>query len=231
MITLSKPVIIALDGYSSCGKSSFAKLIARETNYIYIDSGAMYRAITHYALEHGLVKGNTVEEEKLIAALPDLQISFDYSEGKLNTCLNKKNIEPEIRDIHVSDSVSIVSKISKVRKRLVQLQQDLGKNKGVVMDGRDIGTVVFPDAELKLFMTAGVEVRAKRRYEELIGLGKKVSFKEVKKNIEDRDYNDLNRAVSPLRKASDAVELDNSTMSFEEQMQWFIKLLKSRGLI
>jgi len=225
-----KKIIITVDGYSSCGKSTFAKAIATELNYIYIDSGAMYRAVTLFALRHGMVEGGVADEERILGAMPDISITFrpDNETGFPATYLNGEKIEREIRDREVSDNVSPVSTISGVRARLVELQRAMGEGGGVVMDGRDIGTVVFPDAELKIFMTARPEVRARRRYLELVSKGMPADCDAVVKNITDRDRIDSSREASPLRRADDAVILDNSDMTPEEQMIWFRELYKSR---
>jgi CMP/dCMP kinase len=231
MIILRKKIIIAIDGYSSCGKSSFAKRIARELNYLYLDSGAMYRSVALYALRAGWVNDRKVNVTQLIANLQNIQITFMNQGGENLTFLNNENVEKEIRGVEVSDFVSEVSKIPEVRNRLVNLQREMGKGKGIVMDGRDIGTVVFSNAEIKLFMTADADVRARRRFDELQMKGISASLEEIIKNISERDYQDINRGISPLTKASDAILLDNSYMSFEEQMEWFKKLLQVKNLI
>ncbi|MGF7138742.1 (d)CMP kinase [Roseimarinus sediminis] len=218
-------IIIAVDGHSSCGKSTLSKALARKLKYNYIDTGAMYRAVTLYAMRHQLAAKGQVDEKALVAALPDIHISFEFNakEQKSDTCLNGENVENKIRELGVSAYVSPVATIKEVRQSMVQQQQLMGEQKGIVMDGRDIGTVVFPNAELKLFMTASPEVRARRRYDELIQKGQDVSFDEVLKNIEERDHIDSNRRESPLRKAADALVLDNSHMSREEQLQWVLE--------
>lgn len=223
-------IIITVDGFSSCGKSTFAKAIARELGYIYIDSGAMYRAVTLFALRRGLAGGGKADEKGILEVLPEINITFrpDHETGFPVTYLNGEMIEREIRDRQVSDSVSAVSTIAGVRTRLVELQRALGAGGGVVMDGRDIGTVVFPDARLKIFMTASPEVRAQRRYLELVGKGLPADLEAVIRNITDRDRIDSSREVSPLRKADDAVILDNSDMTPDEQMVWFRELYKKR---
>jgi cytidylate kinase len=219
-------IIIAIDGHSSTGKSSFAKAIAHQLHYIYVDTGAMYRAVTLYGLQHQLITiSGGINTEALLTALPDMHISFQNIDGQNNTFLNGINVESEIREITVSQQVSAVSAIAGVRKHLVYLQQQMGKEKGVVMDGRDIGTVVFPQAELKIFMTADPCVRAERRYKELIAMGSKVSFEEILQNVIQRDHDDESRSITPLRRADDAILLDNSHMTFEEQMQWFQKII------
>jgi cytidylate kinase len=229
---LNKSIVVAVDGHSSCGKSTFAKLIAEELNYIYIDSGAMYRAVALYALHNNLIKNKVIQTELLIQELPKLNIHFKRSsDGKLSTFLNDKNIEAEIRGVEVSGLVSEISKIKEVRSFLVKLQQQLGDSKSIVMDGRDIGTVVFPNAEIKLFMTADAKVRAQRRFDELTAKNISVSFEEILQNVIDRDYNDTNRKESPLIKANDAIVLDNSHITIQEQLSWFIELLNQRNLI
>jgi cytidylate kinase len=226
----TKKITITVDGFSSCGKSTFAKAIATELNYIYIDSGAMYRAVTLFALRHGMVEGGVADEERILSAMPEISITFlpDRETGFSATYLNGEKIEREIRDREVSDNVSPVSTIAGVRARLVELQRAMGEGGGVVMDGRDIGTVVFPDAELKIFMTARPEVRARRRYLELVSKGMPADRDAVVKNITDRDRIDSSREASPLRRADDAVILDNSDMTPEEQMIWFRELYKRR---
>ncbi len=228
---LKQKIIIAIDGFSSCGKSSFAKLIAKDLNYIFIDTGAMYRAVSLYAIQHKMVSKNSVDSRQLLSVLKSIKISFQRKGDKVFTYLNNINVEDEIRGIEVSSLVSEVSKIKEVREYLVSLQQEMGMQKGIVMDGRDIGTVVFPNAEVKIYMTASSDVRAKRRFDELTEKGLKVSLEEIKNNIEDRDYNDLNRKESPLKQAKDASILDNSNMTFAEQMQWFKKLLISKNYL
>lgn len=223
-------IIITVDGYSSCGKSTFAKAIAEELDYIYIDSGAMYRAVTLFALRRGLVGNGIADEPGIMNALPEIIITFmpDRETGFSATYLNGEKVEREIRDRDVSDNVSPVSTIAGVRTRLVELQRSLGAGGGVVMDGRDIGTVVFPDARLKIFMTARPEVRARRRFLELVSKGLPADFNAVMKNISERDRIDSSREVSPLRQADDAIVLDNSDMTPEEQMAWFRELYKKR---
>lgn len=219
-----KKVVIAIDGFSSCGKSTMAKDLAKKIGYIYIDSGAMYRAVTLFSVRHGFFDGPKLDEEKLKASMKDMKISFKLNPETLrpDTYLNGENVENEIRSMEVSNRVSIVSAVGFVRKEMVRLQQEMGEEKGIVMDGRDIGTVVFPDAELKIFVTASPEVRAQRRLDEIRSKDKNtsVTFDEVLKNIEDRDYIDQNRTESPLRQAEDALILDNTNLTREEQMQW-----------
>ena len=219
---------IAVDGYSSCGKSTFAKEIARRLNYKYIDSGAMYRAITLLCIRKNVIIGETINKKALELLLSDADIDFRFTEtrNRHETFLNGKNVEDEIRTAGVSDYVSQISEIDQVRKKMVFIQRRYGKDGGIVMDGRDIGTVVFPEADLKIFMTARAEVRAERRYKELKEKGVDADFKAVKKNIEKRDYIDTNRKISPLKKAADAIVLDNSDMTVQEQMEWFEELLR-----
>ncbi len=227
---MNKKIIITVDGFSSCGKSTFAKAIASELGYIYIDSGAMYRAVTLYCLRIGLVAGGIADADRIVSALPGIKITFrpDGETGYSETLLNGESVEREIRDRAVSDNVSAVSTIAEVRSKLVELQREMGTGGGIVMDGRDIGTVVFPEAELKIFMTATPEVRAQRRYLELVSKGLPADLDAVIKNITDRDRIDSSRDVSPLRQADDAVVLDNSEMTPAEQMRWFRKLYKRR---
>lgn len=222
----SKPnrkIVIAVDGFSSCGKSTFAKMVAARLGYIFIDTGAMYRAVTLYAIENGCIENGILNEERLVASLDDIHIDFRFNpdRGASDIYVNGQWVEGKIRTITVSNLVSAVSAIGQVRERLVAMQQEMGREKGVVMDGRDIGTVVFPNAELKIFMTADPEVRAERRYLELQAKGEEVSRQEIVENIRQRDYLDQNRAISPLRKADDAIVLDNGGMSLEEEMEWF----------
>ena len=217
-----KKITIAIDGYSSCGKSTMAKDLAREIGYIYIDSGAMYRAVTLYCIEQGLFHGNEVDTEKLEAALPGMDISFRLNPetGRPQTYLDGRIVEDDIRTMAVSSKVSIVAALGAVRKAMVRLQQQMGRAKGIVMDGRDIGTTVFPDAELKIFVTASPEIRARRRYDELQAKGEEGSYEEILENVKERDRIDSTRDVSPLRKAEDAIELDNSHMTIPEQKEW-----------
>ena len=217
-----KKITIAIDGYSSCGKSTMAKDLAREVGYIYIDSGAMYRAVTLYCLENQLFTDEGIDTIRLEAAMPGIQISFQLNPetGRPMTFLNGANVEDRIRTMEVSNHVSPVAALPFVREALVKLQQEMGKEKGIVMDGRDIGTAVFPDAELKIFVTASAEIRAQRRYDELQAKGQEASFDEILANVKERDYIDQNREVSPLRQADDALLLDNSNLTIEEQKQW-----------
>jgi cytidylate kinase len=230
MITLNKPIIIAIDGFSSCGKSSFAKAIAKELGYLFVDSGAMYRAVTLFAMREGYITGSNVNQVALEKELPKIDIDFKFNvlQHKYETFLNGENVEEAIRSMAVSEKVSEISKIKAVRQRLVALQQKLGDKKGIVMDGRDIGTVVYPNAEIKLFMTASIEVRAQRRYKELKEKGLDANIEEVKENLAQRDFMDQNRTESPLKQASDAIVLDNSNMTPDEQMEWFRKLLNEK---
>ena len=216
---MSKLIIIAIDGFSSTGKSTIAKLLAKKYNYIYVDSGAMYRAVTLYAKENQFVGINFLHTKQLISNLKNISLSFKFNKslGFSEMYLNHKNVEKEIRSLEVSQLVSKVSAISEVRRKLVQEQQLMGLNKGIVMDGRDIGTVVFPEAELKLFMTATANERASRRYKELIERGDEVQFSDILFNIQERDKLDSTRKDSPLVRAKNAVEFDNSTMDIDEQ--------------
>ena len=226
---MNKKLIIAIDGYSSSGKSTFAKEIARAMNYIYIDSGAMYRAVTLYCLRKGYVKGG-LKMDGILADIKDIHICFVYNPDILEyeTFLNSENVEREIRGFEVSSYVSRISQIPEVRSRMVELQRQIGIYKGIVMDGRDIGTVVFPDADLKIFMTASIDIRAKRRFDELIHKNIEVEFEEIRRNIIARDIADENRDISPLRRAEDAIVLDNSRMTVAEQMEWVMKIIGSK---
>ena len=223
--TKPRKIVIAIDGFSSCGKSTFAKAIAAKMGYIFIDTGAMYRAVTLYALEHGAIRSGIVDEEAVVRLLPEMTISFRFNpeRGASDIYVNGDRVEGKIRTIEVSNCVSAVSAIAEVRQKLVAMQQEMGRKRGVVMDGRDIGTVVFPDAELKIFMTADPRVRAQRRYDELTAKGDAVSLEEIEQNVRDRDYQDMHRAISPLRQAEDAIVLDNSAMTVEEQMTWIME--------
>ena len=217
-----KKITIAIDGFSSCGKSTMAKDLAREVGYIYIDSGAMYRAVTLYSIENGIFDGDVIDTEKLKKAIKDIQISFrpNPETGRPDTYLNGVNVENKIRTMGVSSKVSPISALDFVREAMVAQQQAMGKEKGIVMDGRDIGTTVFPDAELKIFVTATPEIRAQRRFDELKAKGQEGSFEEILENVKQRDYIDQHRKVSPLRKADDALLLDNSNLSIEQQKEW-----------
>lgn len=227
---MKKKLIIAIDGYSSCGKSTFAKAIARELNYIYIDSGAMYRAVTLYCIRKGYTEKDDLKVNAIREDLKNIHIGFVYNPDILEyeTFLNSENVENEIRGFEVSSHVSRISQIQEVRTRMVELQRQIGVYKGIVMDGRDIGTVVFPDADLKIFMTASVDIRAKRRYDELRGRSIEVGFEEIKRNIISRDIADENRDISPLRRANDAIVLDNSRMTVDQQMEWVRNLIEIR---
>lgn len=227
---MKKKLIIAIDGYSSCGKSTFARAIAKDLNYIFIDSGAMYRAVTLYCMRREFIGNGKLNIEAIIRELKDIHIEFVYNPdiAEYETFLNSENVEKEIRGIEVSAYVSRISQIQEVRSRMVELQRQIGVFKGIVMDGRDIGTVVFPDADLKIFMTASVEIRAKRRYDELINKGVNVDFEEIRKNIIARDITDENRDISPLRRADDAIVLDNSRMTVEEQMVWVHQIIERK---
>lgn len=223
-----KKIIIAIDGHSSCGKSTMAKSIAQELGYTYIDSGAMYRVATLVALRKGLISKGKPNVPGIISELKNMKITFHWDEiaGKNTTFLNGENVEEEIRQLEVSQNVSPVSTIVEIRHEMVKQQRENGKNKGIVMDGRDIGTVVFPDAELKIFMTALPEIRAQRRYLELKEKGQDVSFDEILQNVEGRDKIDSSRETSPLKKADDALVLDNSYMTREEQLKWTLEKVK-----
>ncbi|MEG1547024.1 MAG: (d)CMP kinase [Bacteroides sp.] len=220
-----KKITIAIDGFSSCGKSTMAKDLAHEIGYIYIDSGAMYRAITLFAIENNLFIKNEINEVELEQRIPDIHISFRLDSKTLRpiTYLNEVNVENKIRTMEVSSKVSPISALSFVRKAMVSLQQEMGSQKGIVMDGRDIGTTVFPNAELKIFVTATAEIRAQRRFDELKSKGQESDFKCILENVKQRDYIDQNRTVSPLRKASDAILLDNTNLTIEEQKQWLME--------
>lgn len=219
-------IVIAVDGFSSCGKSTLAKDIAKELGLIYIDTGAMYRGATLLAIEHNLISNNTVEEEKLIEILKSTTMVFKKVEGQIQLYLNDRNVENEIRSMEVSNNVSLVSTIAEVRSILVDRQRTLGKSMNVILDGRDIGTVVFPNADIKLFLTASPEIRAQRRYDEMKKKGDNVTLSEVANNIQNRDFIDQNREVSPLKKADDAYVIDNSNMSKQEQLQHAISIIK-----
>jgi CMP/dCMP kinase len=223
-----KKIVIAIDGHSSCGKSTMAKTLARILGYIYIDSGAMYRAVTLFALRNGWITNGKPDVEKVISGLKDLKITFKWDEKaeKNTTFLNGENIEEEIRKLEVSQNVSPISTIAEVRREMVKQQRENGINKGIIMDGRDIGTVVFPNAELKIFMTASPEIRAQRRFLELKEKGQDVNFDEILANVEERDKIDSTRAASPLKKADDAIVLDNSNLTREEQLQWTLEKIK-----
>jgi cytidylate kinase len=225
---LDKKIIIAIDGFSSTGKSTLAKELAKHLGYVYVDTGAMYRAVALFAMQNGYIGEAFFDKQSLINSLPYIKLVFKFNPdlGFAEMYLNDVNVEKEIRTIEVSNYVSKVAEIPEVRSKLVEQQQEMGKSKGIVMDGRDIGTVVFPEAELKIFMNASANTRAERRFKELQEKGDKVSFEEVLKNIEERDYIDTHRDDSPLIKAKDALELDNSNISKQEQFQKVLKLIK-----
>jgi cytidylate kinase len=227
---MDRRLVIAIDGYSSCGKSTFAKAIAKKLNYIYIDSGAMYRAVTLYCLRKKLVSNNSININGIIKELDNISIDFVFNPDLdgYETWLNSENVENEIRNMEVSANVSMVSKIFEVRERMVHLQRQIGAFKGIVMDGRDIGTVVFPHADIKIFMTATVDIRARRRYDELLEKGLSANLEEIRKNIVARDIADENRDISPLRRADDAIILDNSRMTVKEQMDWIEAIIEQR---
>ncbi|MDQ3111263.1 MAG: (d)CMP kinase [Bacteroidota bacterium] len=222
-----RPITIAIDGYSSCGKSTIAKALAAKLGYSYVDTGAMYRAVTLYCMEHGVIKDGYFDDHEVVLALSDIHLSFKFNPGKKSseTFLNGRNIEKEIRTMQVSSVVSPISKIHDVRVHLVALQREMGKNKAVVMDGRDIGTNVFPGAELKIFMTADPDVRTHRRYDELAAKGVKISFEEVRENLISRDHEDTHRKENPLLQAPDAIVLDNTDMSKDEQLDFVMNLV------
>lgn len=223
-------ITIAIDGFSSTGKSTVAKRLATALGYVYVDSGAMYRAVTFYAMKNGFITENHFNKQQLINHLDDINIDFKFNEslGFAEVYLNGQNIEKDIRTLDVSQFVSQVATVSEVREQLVLQQQNFGKNKGVVMDGRDIGTVVFPEAELKLFMTASAEKRAQRRYDELIERGDQVSFEAVLKNVQSRDHIDSTREDSPLTMADDAIKVDNSNLNLDEQFEFIYNLAKDK---
>ena len=230
-----KKITIAIDGFFFFFKSTMAKDLAREIGYIYIDSGAMYRAVTLYSLQHNLIQGETIDTDGLKNQLKDIHISFKLNPetGRPDTYLNGVNVEADIRTMAVSSKVSLIAALDFVRQAMVMQQQEMGKAKGIVMDGRDIGTTVFPDAELKIFVTASPEIRAQRRYDELKGKGQEANFDDILENVKQRDYIDQHREVSPLRKADDALLLDNSHMTIAEQKRWlteqFNKITAEQG--
>lgn len=225
-----KKITIAIDGFSSTGKSTLAKQLAKELGYVYVDTGAMYRAVAYFAMQHNLVSETHLDKAGLVAQLPNINLRFQFNPalGFAEMYLNNENIENQIRTIEVSRMVSKVAEISEVRAKLVEQQQAMGKDKGIVMDGRDIGTVVFPDAELKLFMTASSKTRAQRRFDELVEKGQHITFEDVLQNVEERDYIDTHREDSPLVKADDAIEVDNSSLSKKEQFELVLNLVKEK---
>lgn len=231
-ITDAKKIIVAIDGFSSSGKSTMARELAKRVGYIYIDSGAMYRAVALYALRNGFIRPDgSVIKEDLIPHLPELDITFAKQKGEdgvQHTLLNGEDVEKEIREMKVSNHVSAIAEIPEIRERMVELQQKFGEHKGVVMDGRDIGTTVFPNAELKVFVAAGVHERARRRWRELQQKGVDINFEDVLHNLEQRDKIDTSREVSPLVKAADAYELDNDAITHEEQMEWLMRLFQEK---
>ena len=222
-----KKITIAIDGFSSTGKSTLAKQLANELAYVYVDTGAMYRAVTFFAMSNNLIRSDFFDKKALIDSLPGIQLDFKFNSdlGFAEMYLNGQNVEKQIRTIEVSSFVSKVAEVSEVRSKLVEQQKEMGKNKAIVMDGRDIGTVVFPDAELKIFMTASAETRAQRRYDELQQKGDNVSYDDVLKNVVERDYIDTHRKDSPLVIAEDAIEIDNSYLSREEQFAAVLELV------
>jgi cytidylate kinase len=226
-----KKITIAIDGHSSCGKSTMAKDLAREVGYVYVDTGAMYRAVTLYALRNGLMTGDGIREEELRRQLPQIHITFRFNAeaGRPDTYLNGELVEQEIRSMEVSGHVSPIAALGFVREAMVTQQQAMGREGGIVMDGRDIGTVVFPHAELKVFVTASAEVRAQRRYDELKGKGMEADYDEILKNVQQRDYIDSHREVSPLKRADDAILLDNSNMTIAEQKEWLLQRFRERA--
>ena len=224
---MNKKITIAIDGFSSTGKSTLAKQLATHLGYVYVDTGAMYRAVAFFAMQNGFINDEFFDKESLIKSLPfiKLKLKFNADLGFAEIYLNKVNVETEIRTIEVSSFVSKVAEVSEVRTKLVEQQKEMGKDKGIVMDGRDIGTVVFPDAELKIFMTASATTRAQRRYNELVAKGDRVTFEEVLKNVEERDYIDTHREDSPLVMAEDAIEIDNSHLNRKEQFELVLELV------
>jgi CMP/dCMP kinase len=227
---MEKKLIIAIDGYSSCGKSTFARLIAKDLKYIFIDSGAMYRAVTLFCMRKNYISIASLNIAGIISELKNIHIDLVYNPdiNEYETFLNSENVEKEIRSMEVTSYVSRISQIPEIRSRMVELQRQIGISKGIVMDGRDIGTVVFPDAEIKIFMTASVDIRAKRRHSELKEKGLTIDFEEIKRTIIARDIADENRDISPLRRADDAIILDNSHMTVDEQMLWVKKIIENK---
>ncbi len=223
-----KKIIIAIDGFSSTGKSTIAKEVAKHMGYVYVDTGAMYRAVALFAMENGYINKESFDTQTLINALPDIRLQFQYNEqlGFAEMFLNDKNVENEIRTLEVYQYVSRIAEISEVRAKLVEQQQKMGQNRGIVMDGRDIGTVVFPDAELKIFMNSSAETRARRRFDELTEKGQQVTFEDVLKNVQERDYIDSHREDSPLIIAKDAIAIDNSKLDKKEQFEQVMQLVR-----
>ncbi len=221
-----KKITIAIDGFSSCGKSTMAKDLAREIGYVYVDSGAMYRAVTLFALEHGIIDGDKIDEERLRQEMQNIEIAFRFNpeRGRPDTYLNGVRVEDRIRTLEVSSHVSPIAALGFVREEMVRQQQRMGQEGGIIMDGRDIGTTVFPKAELKIFVTASAEIRAQRRYDELTAKGEPCDMAEILRNVEERDYIDTHRDISPLRQAEDAIILDNSHLTIEDQKQWLLDI-------
>ena len=222
-------ITIAIDGHSSCGKSTMAKNLAKELGYVYIDTGAMYRSVTYYAMQNGMIdaEGN-IDTARLQQEMPNISISFKFNPetGRPDTYLNGERVEDKIRTLEVSNHVSPIATLAFVREAMVAQQREMGKAKGVILDGRDIGTVVFPDAELKVFVTASAEIRAQRRYDELTAKGEECNYEDILKNVQERDFIDSHRKISPLKQAEDAIVLDNSNMTIDEQQEWLLKLTK-----
>ncbi|MBO5710688.1 MAG: (d)CMP kinase [Rikenellaceae bacterium] len=227
-----KKIVIAIDGFSSCGKSTFAKRVAARMGYVFIETGAMYRGVTLYGIEQRLIVDGEIDVQRLVERLKDIKLEFVFNPERQasDLYLNGRNVESEIRTMQVSSMVSRVSSIGEVRRYLTTIQREMGVRKGIVMDGRDIGTTVFPDAELKIFMTAAPQIRAQRRYAELEAKGEKVSIEEIERNLAERDLQDQTRKESPLKQAADAVVLDNSEMTIEDELRWFEQKIASLGL-
>jgi len=227
---MDKKLIIAIDGYSSCGKSTFARLIAKELNYIFIDSGAMYRAVTLFCMRKNYINFRSLNTSAILSEIKNIHIDFVFNPdlNEYETFLNSENVEKEIRGMEVTAHVSKISQIHEVRERMVELQRQISVSEGIVMDGRDIGTVVFPHADIKIFMTASLDIRAKRRHSELKNKGVKIDFDEIKRSIIARDIADENRDISPLRRADDAIVLDNSRMTVDEQMLWIKQIIDNK---
>ena len=220
-----KKITIAIDGYSSCGKSTMAKDLASEIGYVYVDSGAMYRTVALYALENGIIRDGQIDEKRLSSEMKNIEISFVFNpeRGRPDTYLNGKCVESRIRTLEVSNHVSPIAALGFVRKEMVRQQQRMGEQGGIIMDGRDIGTTVFPNAELKIFVTAAAEIRAQRRYDELVEKGMPEPYEDILRNVQERDYIDTHRDVSPLRQADDAILLDNGRMTIDEQNEWLME--------